>query len=311
MHELSDRLRDAPALRSVAARYAALPTRPTGRLVTRFAPSPTGELHLGHVAHALWVWGVAAVLDAIVFVRMEDHDRTRCRPEYEQSIVNDVAWLGFQPDSESVRSLARAPSEYRQSDQPKRYAEAATMLAAATDVYGCTCTRSMLDAPDRDGERHYPGTCRGQLIERAGTVSVRARLPDDPTRTTDLLLGELVQHPQSEHGDVVIRDASGQWTYQHCVVVDDLLHGVNLVVRGADLTSSTGRQQLLASLLGRAEPVITVHHPLVLAPDGRKLSKRDASETVRSMREAGMGAEDVLERAWRVSGLAERQLDDR
>lgn len=295
--DLLDRLRDAPVLRSVAARYAALPDRPASPLVTRFAPSPTGELHLGHVAHALWVWGVAAVLDAQVILRMEDHDRTRCHPEHERSILNDLAWLGFDPDGKLLHSIARAPSDYRQSDQPRCYVEAATALAAVTDVYGCTCTRSMLDAPDRDGERHYPGTCRGQPIDRPGQVSMRARLPDVTTSTEDLLLGELVQHPQSAHGDVVIRDAAGQWTYQHCVVVDDLRHSVNLVVRGADLISSTGRQQLLASLLGRTEPVITVHHPLVLAPDGRKLSKRDASETVRSMREGGMAARAVIDAA--------------
>jgi glutamyl-tRNA synthetase/glutamyl-Q tRNA(Asp) synthetase len=119
-------------------------------------------------------------------------------------------------------------------------------------------------------------------------------LPDEPTLVDDLLLGMLHQHPLRDHGDPVIRDAQEQWSYQFCVVIDDMADGVNLIVRGADLVASTGRQYLLARLLGRVAPFVTVHHPLLLDADGRKLSKRDGSSTIRSLREQGMTREAVL-----------------
>jgi glutamyl/glutaminyl-tRNA synthetase len=299
---IRDLLRDAPVLRSVAARWHGRGDRPAP--VTRFAPSPTGDLHLGHVAHALWVWGVADVLGAQVLLRMEDHDRSRCAPEFERGILRDLIWLGFAPEPDSLASLVSGDgSPFRQSDSAAVYDAALDRLCHAPAVYGCTCTRGMLGEPGPDGERRYPGTCRGQPCDRGTPGVLRAVLPDTPTSVEDLVLGSLVQHPLRDHGDVVIRDAQRQWTYQFCVVIDDMRHGVNLVVRGSDLVSSTGRQVLLGALLGREHPPVTVHHPLVLAHDGRKLSKRDRSETVAAMRAGGMRPADVLEAAFRVSGL--------
>lgn len=266
-------------------------------LITRFAPSPTGELHLGHVLHAAWVWGVAEGAAAHIILRMEDHDRTRCTPGFERSILADLDWLGYSTDHPSLNSLATSPSPYRQSDVPARYQTAFDDLARRGLLYGCRCTRADLGAPGPDGERHYPGTCRGQPMDGHGVVSVRVQLPDAETVVTDLRLGPLHQYPAREHGDPVIRDARGQWTYQFCVVVDDMLQGVNLIVRGEDLITSTGRQLLLAQLLGRTAPFVTVHHPLLLAVDGKKLSKRDRSEAVRVMREQGLRAEEVFSRA--------------
>lgn len=267
------------------------------RLVTRFAPSPTGELHLGHVLHALWVWRVAREHDATVLIRMEDHDRTRCKPEYERSILNDLEWLGFVPEAVSRTSLDTSPSPFRQSDHPERYVDAFARLQQATDVYGCTCTRVMMPTSGPDGERRYPGTCRGMPIDRDERCVVRARIPGDETQIQDVLLGSLLQQPQHDHGDVVVRDVFGQWTYQFCVAVDDLHDGVNLIVRGEDLAPSTGRQWLLAKMLGRTELFVTVHHPLLYATDGRKLSKRDRSETVRAMRERGMSPAEIIAEA--------------
>ncbi len=279
---LLQRLKDARMEGSVATALTA------GRLVTRFAPSPTGELHLGHLLHVVWLWGVAEALGAEIVVRMEDHDRSRCTTAFERSILEDLAWLGFTTTHPSLQSLTSSPSPYRQSDTPERYQAAFDALAARGLLYGCTCTRADLGEPGADGERHYRGTCRGQPVDRTGRTVVRVMLPDDQTTVTDLRLGQLRQHPAREHGDPVIRDAQGQWTYQFCVVVDDLHHGVNLMVRGEDLVTSTGRQFLLGQLLGRTTPFVTVHHPLLYARDGRKLSKRDRSETVRAMRERGM-----------------------
>lgn len=284
---------DASIRSIVAPRWAAL-SEPPGPAVSRFAPSPTGELHLGHVCHLLWLREIADAIGAGVLVRMEDHDRTRCRPEYEAAILADLDWLGFAFDPVSRGSLEHHPSPFRQSDQPGRYAEAFEGLREAGLLYGCTCTRGDLPPPDAAGERRYPGTCRGAPVEREGRHVVRVMLPDEPTELDDLLLGTLRQHPAADHGDPVIRDALGQWSYQFCVVIDDLDQGVNLVIRGEDLTSSTGRQWLLGRLLGRTAPLVTAHHPLLLDAEGRKLSKRDGSESVRSMREAGMNAAEVI-----------------
>lgn len=278
--------------------------------VTRFAPSPTGELHLGHVAHALWVWRAARDLEAIVLIRMEDHDRTRCRPEFERSILADLDWLGFVPDAVSRASLDTSPSEFRQSDHPDRYAEAFARLQRVTEVYGCTCTRAMMETSGPDGERRYQGTCRGMPLDREGRFVARARISGEETSVDDLLHGPLLQQPQHDQGDVAVRDVFGQWTYQFCVVVDDIHDGVNLIVRGEDLAPSTGRQWLLAKLLGRTEPFVTVHHPLLYAADGRKLSKRDRSETVRAMRERGMTAQQILATASERAGLEVRLAQD-
>lgn len=252
------------------------------------------------MVHALWVWGVARELDGTVIIRIEDHDQTRSTRESEQRILDDLEWLRFQPDADSLRSLrSTSPSPWRQGDNAEVYAAAAEQLALVSSVYGCTCTRADLGPADELGERHYNGTCRGMPRDRGEPASWRVWLPDVSVSTPDLLMGDIRQHPAREGGDVVIRDARGQWSYQHCVVVDDIRHRIDMIVRGEDLATSTGRQLLLGELLGRTVPAVTLHHPLVLAPDGRKLSKRDHSETVASMRERGMTADDVVAAAMR------------
>jgi glutamyl/glutaminyl-tRNA synthetase len=262
--------------------------------ITRFAPSPTGELHLGHVLHAIWLWETARITESRVLIRIEDHDRSRCTPGYERAILTDLHWLGFRPDHASLVSLEAHPSPYRQSDHPLRYEHAFARLQQVTRVYGCTCTRAMLEPVGDGGERRYTGACRDQPIDRGERCVVRAELPDEEVQLEDLRHGKVVQHPQRDSGDIAIRDAKGQWTYQFCVAVDDMLDGVDVVVRGDDLLSSTGRQWLLARMLGREQPPVTLHHPLLFGEHGGKLSKRDLSETVRSMRERGMTALEVL-----------------
>lgn len=282
MTGLPERLLDSPLGPSVAARWSELRTTLTGPVVTRFAPSPTGRLHLGHFEHLRWLHAIAGLGGARVLVRIEDHDRRRCTPGFEAAILDDLAWLGFQVDSGSLDSLLSGhPSPWRQSDHPERYAAEFARLRAAGLLYGCTCTRGDLGPSDENGERHYPGTCRGQPIERDGANVVRLQLPDQTVVVEDLLLGTLHQHPLHDHGDPVIRDARGQWTYQFSVVVDDLFDDVNLIIRGADLVASTGRQHLMAALVGRTTPFITAHHPLLLDAEGRKLSKRDRSTALR------------------------------
>lgn len=261
---------------------------------TRFAPSPTGELHLGHVLHASVLWETAARFGAQVPIRIEDHDRSRSTAAFEASIIDDIAWLGFHPEAPSLASLRSHPSPWRQSDHPERYQAAFERLRERGLLYGCTCTRAELPVTGPHHERCYPGRCRGRPVDIAERHVVRMMLPDERVAFDDLQLGHMEQHPAQLLGDIAVRDAAGQWTYQFCVVVDDLHDQVDLIVRGEDLLTSTGTQWLLAKELGRAEPPVTLHHPLLLDAAGHKLSKRDRSETVRVMRGRGMSREEVI-----------------
>lgn len=278
------------------------------RVVTRFAPSPTGHLHLGHVANAVWTWGLARATGGLVVLRMEDHDRGRCRPEYEASILEDLAWLGLHAEFGENELRAGGPCAYRQSDHPERYAEALRVLEARARVYGCGCSRRELLARGaraaRGEDLRYDGFCRARDV-RVPPAGVRVHLPPGPVNFSDLRLGAQVQSPAEETGDLLLRERNGFWTYQFCVVVDDAADGVTLVVRGTDILASTGRQIRLASLLGMSSPATWLHHPLILAQDGHKLSKREAAQGIRELRAAGRSPQAVLGEAAYRTGLTE------
>ena len=272
----------------LAALAARLPSRP----LTRFAPSPTGYLHLGHVVNALWVWGVARALGGRVLLRIEDHDATRCRPGYERALLQDLEWLGFVPDE-------LAP---RQSDSGDAYASAVASLSAVHHVYGCECSRRTIAAEADDvfgAETRYPGRCRLLGLMPGAGRATRVVLGEGVERFTDALGGPQAQEPDHQCGDLLLRDRLGHWTYQFAVTVDDLRQGVDLVIRGGDLLQSTGRQIRLARMLGRAEPPAFLHHPLILRADGAKLSKAAGDTGVRGLREAGASAEEVRTEAAR------------
>ena len=276
-----------------------VPTRP----VTRFAPSPTGYLHLGHVANAVWTWGLAQATGGRVLLRIEDHDRGRSRPEYERAIVEDLEWLGLVPGG--------ARRVLRQSDQDRAYGRAVLHLGRQSPVYACHCSRAAIAERMRaDGledwdELRYPGTCRSLRLSPSEGLGIRVTLGEEAVEFDDLRLGPQHQTPALQCGDLLLRDSQGHWTYQLCVAVDDTRQGVNLVIRGEDLLASTGRQVMLANRLGRKEPPLFLHHPLIRDPDGRKLSKRDGSTGMRELRSAGKSAADLLgEAAWRT-GLME------
>ncbi len=242
---------------------------------------------------------MAASLGARVILRIEDHDRGRSRPEYEKRILEDLKWLGFPLDPESLTSLESGPSPFRQQDSEAHYQGVLDALADTGLVYGCTCSRAMIAEEVGDGivsgqELRYPGTCRDRGIPLGSGVGIRVRLRDEVVTFKDRFLGDRSQRPARQCGDLLIRDRNGNWTYQFCVTVDDLRHGVTLVVRGDDLVSSTGRQILLARLLGRESPPTFLHHPLVYNREGVKLSKRDRSVTLRELREKGMSAPEVI-----------------
>ena len=260
---------------------------------TRFAPAPTGYLHLGHVANALFVWGVARARGAEVLLRIEDHDRTRCRPEYEMALLEDLEWLGFRPEGSLGPPL-------RQSNHPERYAGAVDWLRlAGHQVYACDCSRKDLAAesgvvPDR--ETPYPGRCRDRGLTPGPGLGLRVRLAPGEESFTDLTLGPERQDPSRQCGDLLLRDRIGNWTYQFAVVVDDLLQGINLVVRGADLLDSTGRQIRLARMLGRSEPPAFLHHPLIRRPSGEKLSKAGRDTAIRDLRSQGATPQELFGR---------------
>jgi glutamyl-tRNA synthetase/glutamyl-Q tRNA(Asp) synthetase len=249
-------------------------------VVTRFAPAPTGHLHLGHVLNAIYVWETARAgrSQARVLLRIEDHDRVRSRPEFEAAIVEDLAWLGFVANGEPTR----------QSERCALYEQALDDLRRRGLVYSCECSRAGV------GASRYPGTCRHKHLSESPGLGVRVTLDSSVERFDDLRLGPQQQRPSEQCGDLLVRDRHGNWTYQFAVVVDDWLQGVNLVVRGEDLLDSTGRQMQLARMLGRGQPPAFLHHELLMKTATQKLSKSDGDTGVRDLRAKGWSAEAVI-----------------
>ena len=274
-------------------------------MISRFAPAPTGFLHLGHVVNAIYVWGIMRSLGGRVLLRIEDHDQQRSRPEFERAILDDLNWLGFVPDEPATGAFRTGPCVGRQSDRSAIYEAALQGLRSAGLVYACECSRSDIVStmtPSRD-ELCYPGTCATKrLIERSG-LGLRIRLAPSTERFVDLRHGAIEQRPSEQCGDLLARDREGNWTYQFAVAVDDLEQGVTHVIRGDDLLASTGRQIQLARLLGRSTPPQFFHHPLVMKSSMQKLSKADRDTSVRDLRAAGMRPEDVIGRAAAAVGL--------
>ncbi len=269
------------------------------RSVTRFAPSPTGALHLGHVAAALW----ARRRGERLLVRLEDIDATRCRPVYAEWIQQDLDWLG----------LAGEGPVRRQSRHMGEYAAALQRLRAAGLLYPCFCTRTDIAreiaaigaAPHGpDGAALYPGTCRA-LPEQERRQRLAAGLPHawrlDIAAATSRVVrldwyeagqGRVAADPLA-FGDVVLGRKDVPASYHLCVTHDDALQGVTLVTRAEDLKPATGLHRLLQTLLGWPEPAYA-HHPLLRDGRGVRLSKRTGAPAIRDLRAAGLSPADVL-----------------
>jgi glutamyl-tRNA synthetase/glutamyl-Q tRNA(Asp) synthetase len=274
----------------------------TPRPITRFAPSPTGHLHLGHVVNALYVWGIAQAQGGKVLLRVEDHDRQRSRPVFEGSILEDLAWLGLEADGPIVR----------QSERAAIYRDHLDGLAARGLVYTCSCSRKEMaqTVPDVPGEElRYPGTCRERNLAWRPGLSWRIRLAPDDVSFIDMRRGPQSQTPSLQCGDLQAMDRLGNWTYQFAVTVDDFLQGVTLVIRGEDLLPSTGRQILVARELGRSQPPAFLHHALIRKPDGNKLSKAAKDTGIRELRASGESPAFVLGRAAHAVGLIEEMRE--
>lgn len=229
-----------------------------------------------------------------VLLRIEDHDRVRCRPAFDAAIVEDLAWLGFIADDGPVR----------QSEDDAPYLAALERLRGEVLVYGCDCSRSMFEAWAHEHGRRWhgpgcPGECRNRDL--SGPV-LRLALGGGSERWMDAIVGPCADEVASA-GDMAARDRDGNWTYGFAVVVDDLRQRIDLVVRGRDLLSATAGQIRLARLLGRETAATFAHHPLIRRPDGAKLSKADADTSVRDLRAGGRAPNDLIGEAAAAVGL--------
>jgi len=262
---------------------------PETMTVTRFAPSPTGRLHLGHAYSAIIGHQHTLAAGGRFLLRIEDLDRSRSKPEFVAAIIDDLRWLGLGWDGEPLVQSERQP----------QYAAALDQLRRAGLVYPCFCTRAdiaeALAAPHGPGGAHYPGTCRGltddperrardahswrldasAALEKAG---IPAWTEEDGIRFESV---------PADFDDVILARKDAPAAYHLACVVDDAESGVTLVMRGADLRPSTPVQRLLQSLLGLPEPIYC-HHRLVGHADGRRLAKRDKAPTLAAMRSDGV-----------------------
>jgi glutamyl-Q tRNA(Asp) synthetase len=263
--------------------------------VTRFAPSPTGLLHLGHAYAALFAWRAAREAGGRFLLRIEDIDPGRCRPEHDAAILEDLAWLGLDWDG-PVR---------RQSEHLADYTGALDRLRGMGLVYPCFCTRADIareiaaasQAPHGPDGPLYPGLCRGlDADERAARIAAGeahawrldvavAAAEAGPLHWTDRSHGTIAADPESL-GDVVLARKDVATSYHLAVTVDDALQGVTLVTRGEDLFHATHVHRLLQALLDLPVPEWQ-HHPLLTGPEGRRFAKRDRALTLRALREAG------------------------
>jgi len=264
----------------------------------RFAPSPTGPLHLGNLRTALLAWLFARSAGAQFLLRVEDLDRSRVRPGIEETQLSDLRAIGLDWDGSAVR----------QSERLELYEDAIVRLEAGELLYPCYCTRAEIRAAASaphgiSAADRYPGTCRELTAAQRAEHEAAGRPPALRVRSEDVRIAfqdRLLGRIEEDVDDFVVRRNDGTFSYQLAVVVDDAAQGIGEVVRGADLADSTPRQILLTRLLGLPEPTY-IHVPLVLGPDGQRLAKRHGAVALSDRLE---GADEV--RSWmaRTLGLA-------
>lgn len=275
----------------------------------RFAPSPSGRMHLGNLFSALLAWLSVRAKGGVMVLRMEDLDPDRCREEYALQLADDLRWLGLDWDEGYGAGGPHGP--YRQRERTERYAGAFQALEAQGLVYPCFCTRAermAASAPHRsDGQAVYDGRCRRLTAEqredlaRQRNPAWRLAVPDRASSFRDLLQGMYEENLLRDCGDFILRRSDGVYAYQLAVVVDDAWMGVTQVVRGSDLLSSTPRQGYLLELLGCPAPEYG-HVPLLLAPDGRRLAKRDRDQELGALQQR-FTARELVGRLAHLAGL--------
>ena len=265
----------------------------------RYAPTPSGRLHLGNARTALLAWLWARSLGGRFVMRVEDLDPGRSRAQHERDQLADLRWLGL--DWDEGPDVGGPHGPYRQSERGAHYEAALARLR----TFDCSCTRRELrDATFAPHGREpvYPGTCREAPRHPERPRAVRWGVPPGVVELHDAVYGPLRQDVATEVGAFVLRRSDGAWAYQLAVVIDDAAMGVTHVLRGADLLQSTARQVLLQRTLGLPTPR-HAHVPLVLGPDGEKLGKRHGAPDLTRLRQGGADPQRVVAALARSVGL--------
>ncbi len=284
-----------------------------GAVKGRFAPTPSGRMHLGNLLCALLAWLSARAEGGRVVLRIEDLDAMRSPRAYADLLEDDLRWLGLSWDEGGSSGGPDGP--YYQSERTALYRAALARLEEQGLVYPCFCSRAQLHAAQAphlsDGRVLYSGACRDLSAQevaqrrRERPPALRLRVSDETVSFVDKHLGPYSENLQRECGDFLVCRSDGVFAYQLAVVVDDAAMGVTQVVRGADLLSSTPRQLYLYRLLGLPAPTFA-HIPLLTAPDGRRLSKRDGDLDLGAIRRRLPGPEPLLGLLGWLCGLLER-----
>ncbi len=281
----------------------------------RYAPSPTGDLHLGNLRTALLAWLFARCADGQFVLRIEDLDRPRVRPGASERMLFDLHWLGLDWDEGPDIGGQHAP--YIQSERQEMYVTYLQHLLDKDLIYPCYCSRAEIahvaSAPHGNEGQRYPGTCRylaqAQRKQREANnrrPALRFRVDDERTVSfTDLLIGPVEQQVQQAVGDFIVCRSDGIFAYQFAVVVDDALMHINQVVRGVDLLPSTARQILLWEALGFPVPTFA-HVPLLLDAHGKRFSKRIQSAGLEPLRTSGAIPEEIVGQLAADCGLASK-----
>ncbi len=278
----------------------------------RFAPSPSGRMHLGNVFTAVLSWLSVKSRGGEWLLRIEDLDPSRSKRCFSELIEDDLDWLGLEWDEGGLEGKGEC-GPYCQSERGIFYEEALCKLTAKGLTYPCYCTRGELMATNAphlsDGRVVYAGTCRPERLEKGSVEgknvrATRLRVAEEKITFCDGIFGETVVDLSSEVGDFVVRRGDGAWAYQLAVVVDDAMMGVTEVMRGCDLLQSAAQQIYLYRLLGYDVPRF-VHVPLLCNSAGQRLSKRDGSLNMEALRKE-MKAEDILGKIGSLAGLTEQ-----
>lgn len=282
----------------------------------RFAPTPSGDIHLGNAKIALLSWLQMRAVDGVFILRIEDIDTQRSKHEIAERLMEDLCWLGLNWDEGPEHTQVKPADSYWQSQRTLLYQEALNTLLEKNLIYPCYCSRAELmavgDAPHGLHSEGVPyrGTCRKLTNEKRieqmkqKTPSLRFALGNDGVTFVDGIAGQQTFAPGSG-GDFVVRRADGLYSYQLAVTVDDALMGITDVLRGDDLLDSTPRQQWLFEALGYTPPAYA-HVPLILGEDGHRLAKRHGDLGLSTLRNAGAHPEKIIGWIAYISGLIDR-----